>query len=86
MLASARDFLEQMKVQGKVCSYRILRVTNPASFAALPRFQAIVDYASQQDLDNSFTFMGENGRIKGGAHGHLASLVTDFRVSFTVDA
>ena len=85
VIAAARGFLRQLKEEGKVREYRILRVTNPASFPSLPRFQAIVDYATQADLDASFAFMREPARVTDGAHGELIHLVTDFKVSFTTD-
>jgi|SRR5579871_3588205 len=81
----AHEFLKRLQTEKKVLGYRILRVTNPASFPALPQFQAIVDYESQQDLDDSFTFMRQPQKIKEGAHGELIELVTNFKVSFTVD-
>jgi hypothetical protein len=81
----ARTFLEKLKAEQKLRGYRVLRVTNPASFPALPRFQAIVDYDSQEELDASFAFMREPPKVKEGSHGELLELVTDFKVSFTAD-
>jgi hypothetical protein len=86
VIAVARAFLDQLKAKGDVRDYRILRVTNPASFPTLPRFQAIVDYATQGELDASFSSMRQPPRFRDGAHGELADLVTDFKVSFTADA
>ncbi len=71
---------------GKLRGYRILRITNPASFPALPRFQAIIDFPSQQDLDDSLAFMRQPGKVHEGAHGRMIGLITDFKVSFSEDA
>ena len=43
----AHRFFKQLISEKKLRGYRILRVTNPANFQALPRFQAIADYKSQ---------------------------------------
>ena len=85
IIASAREFLETLKSEKKIYDYRILRVTNPASFQGLPRYQAIVDYQSQQALDDSLAFMRQPGKMKEGAHGRLMEQVAEFRVSFTTD-
>lgn len=84
--ACARRLLDELRAVKKLRDYRILRVTNPAGFQELPRFQVIVDYQSQQELDDSLAFMRQPGRVKSGAHGELVGLVTDFKVSFTADA
>jgi hypothetical protein len=85
IIGSAREFLETLKSEKKIYNYRILHVTNPASFQGLPRFQAIVDYESQQNLDDSFTFMRQPEKRKEGAHGSLMEQVAEFKVSFTKD-
>ncbi|HXB02001.1 MAG TPA: DUF6614 family protein [Opitutaceae bacterium] len=85
VIALAHEFLAKLKTEKKIRGYRILRVTNPASFSDLPQFQAIIDYESQQELDDSMAFMRQAQKIKEGAHGELIELVTNFKVSFTVD-
>ena len=85
VLAAARRFLDELKALGQVRAYRILCITSPGNFAGLPRFQAIVDYASKEELDASFAFMRQPGKMTDGAHGELISRVTDFRVSFSID-
>lgn len=85
VLDAARRFLEELQLGGHIRGYRLLRVTSAGSFTGLPRFQAIVDYASEEELDASFVFMRYPGRMTNGPHGELISLVSDFRVSFTVD-
>ena len=85
VIAATHRFFRQLEAEKKLRSYRILRVTNPASFQALPRFQAIADYESQQELDDSFAFMRQPKKKEEGAHGELMRMVADFKVSFTAD-
>jgi hypothetical protein len=85
VVAAAHRFFRALKAGKKLTDYRILRVTNPASFAALPRFQAIADYASQQELDESLAFMRQPEKKDEGAHGELMHLVGEFKVSFSTD-
>jgi hypothetical protein len=85
-VAAVRRFLETLRAGGRLHAYRILRVTNSASFPALPRFQVIADYTSQAELDVDMAFMGEPGRVMTGPHGGMVALVGEFKVSFTADA
>lgn len=85
VIESAHRFFQQLQAEKKLRGYRILCVTNTANFQALPRFQAIADYESQQELDESFAFMRLPQKKEEGAHGELMSMVADFRVSFTID-
>jgi hypothetical protein len=86
VIAAAHRFFRELEDEGKLRGYRILRVTNSASFPALPRFQAIADYDSQPELDASLAFMRQPGKKDEGAHGELMHMVADFKVSFTADA
>jgi len=85
VIEAAHRFFQHLIAEKKLRSYRILRVTNAASFPALPRFQAITDYESQRELDDLFAFMSQPQNKVEGAHGELMRMVTDFRVSFTID-
>ncbi len=85
VIAAAHRFFQDLATENKLRGYRILRVTNPASFPALSRFQAIADYHSQQELDESFAFMRQPGKKEAGAHGELMGMVAEFKVSFTTD-
>lgn len=85
VIAAAHQFFRQLEAEKKLSSYRILRVTNPASFQALPRFQAIADYESQDELDESFAFMRQPQKKEEGTHGELMRMIEDFKVSFTTD-
>jgi hypothetical protein len=85
VITVAHQFLEHLRAEKKLHGYRILRVTNPGSFPALPRYQAIVDFESQQALDEAFAFMRQPNKKEEGPHGELMRLVADFKVSFTAD-
>lgn len=85
VIAAAHRLFQELEAEKKLRGYRILRVTNPASFQALPRFQAIADYGSQQELDESLAFMRQPRKKDEGAHGELMHMVADFKVSFTDD-
>ncbi len=63
--------------------YRILRMSNKASFEALPDFHLIVDYASEEELRKGFEGMKE--RYREEPHGPLMSMVSDFKVAFSSD-
>ncbi len=86
VVAAVRGFLDEMKSGRRLRGYRILRVTDAASFPALPRFQAIIDFQSQQELDDAMAFMRQPGKVHEGAHGRMMGLITDFKVSFSADA
>jgi len=85
-VAATRRFLETLKAGGRLRGYRILRVANSASFPALPRFQVIADFASQEELDATMAFMQEPGKVMTGPHGEMIALVGEFKVSFAADA
>jgi hypothetical protein len=85
IIGLAREFLKTLKSEKKIFGYRIMHVTNPASFQGLPRFQAIVDFEFQQDLDDSFAFIRQPQKLKEGTHGKLMEQVAEFKVSFTTD-
>lgn len=85
LITNCHLFLRDLKESDQIQSYRLIRITNPASFQGLPRFQLIVDYSSQKQLDDSFTFMKTSNRIGTPPHGHIMHMVSDFRVSFSED-
>lgn len=86
VIGAVRRLLDELKSVGQLRGFRILRVTDAASFPALPRFQVIIDYATQAEREAGLAYMREPGRVHGGAHGEVIELVVDFRVSFTADA
>jgi hypothetical protein len=85
LVETCHSFLQSLKSAHQIESYRLLHITNPASFQGLPRFQLIVDYVSQQQLDDSFAFMSDGNRVGNPPHGRIMKLVSDFRVSFSQD-
>ena len=85
VIEAAHRFFQQLIAENKLSRYRIMRVTNAASFQALPSFQAITDYESQRELDDAFAFMRQPKNKEEGSHGELMRMVADFKVSFTID-
>lgn len=84
LIAATHALATELTTSGKICSHRFLRVTNPASFAELPRFQLIVDCADQAGLDSAMAYI--RTRIHEGPHGKILRLVSDFKVCFSTDA
>ena len=64
-------------------SYRLLRMNNKASFTSLPDYHLIVDYPTEEDLQNGFTGMKEHYRSE--PHSPLMGMVVDFKVAFSTD-
>ena len=85
VVATAREFFEELKSAGKLGGYRILHITAQAKFPELLRYQAIADFESQAALDAAFAFLRQPGKIHEGAHGRLIEQVAEFKVSFTTD-
>ena len=72
------------QVEGNFATgYRILRMNNKASFEALPDFHLIVDYQSEEDLQNGFN--GMKNHYKEEPHSSLMRMVSDFKVAFSID-
>jgi len=85
LIDKCHSFLRDLKANRQIESYRLIRITNPTSFSALPKFQLIVDYFSPQQLDSSFAFMKDANRISSPPHGIIMELVSDFKVAFSED-
>jgi hypothetical protein len=64
-------------------SYRLLRLTNKASFQELPDFHLIVDYESEATLNSAFEQMKMHYLEE--PHFSLMRMVSAFRVSFSTD-
>ena len=86
LLAAAHGFLTWLQREQNLPGYRLLRVTDAASFTGLPRFQAIVDFATRAEFDAAMTFMRDANRVHEGPHARLLHSVMDFKVSFAEDA
>ena len=85
LIEKCHAFLRGLQAQGQIESYRLIRITNPASFPELPQFQLIVDYHSPQQLNESFAFMKSAGRIAAPPHGEIMESVSIFKVAFSED-
>jgi hypothetical protein len=83
LLAASHALIAELKTAEKLRSYRLVRMTDSTSLAELPRFQLIVNYHNQSELDASMSYM--RSRIHEGPHGEILRLVGDFKVSFSTD-
>jgi hypothetical protein len=83
LLAQVHSFMATQIRDNHALSYRVLRLTDKASFQELPDFQLIVDYASEDDLQAAFRHM--KGRYREEPHAPLMRMVSTFRVSFSRD-
>lgn len=85
LLKTVHAFLSWLQREQRLPGYRVLRVTDAASFQALPRFQAIIDFPSRAEFDTALTFMRIPAHLNDSPHGRLMHSVKDFKVSFTED-
>ena len=83
LVSQVHEFMATQIHQNFATNYRILRMTNKASFEALPDYHLIVDYASEEDLQKGFTAM--KSHYKDKPHSPLMSMVSDFKVAFSTD-
>ena len=86
IVASLHEFLGALRSDEWILGYRLLRVTDAASFAGLPQFQAIIDFESREKLDAAMAHMRDPSRLEVGPHGVLMEGVGEFRVCFSADA
>jgi hypothetical protein len=84
LIAATHALAAELTTAQKIRSHRFLRITNPANFADLPRFQLIVDCDDQTGLD--FAMAHVRARIHDGPHGEILRRVSDFKVCFSTDA
>ncbi|MDA0347548.1 MAG: hypothetical protein O3C43_14490 [Verrucomicrobia bacterium] len=83
LLTQVHQFMEGQICDNHAVSYRVLRMTNKASFVDLPDYQLIVDYRSEEDLQLGMRNMKENYRKE--PHASLMKMVSTFRVAFSTD-
>jgi hypothetical protein len=83
LLTQVHQFMEDQLGSNFAISYRVLRMTNKASFGDLPDFHLIVDYASEADIQRAFQNMKALYREK--PHAPLMEMVLTFRVAFSRD-
>jgi hypothetical protein len=79
-LPKVREFMDAQVASNGATGYRIVRMTNKATFPELPDYAVFVDYATQDDLNAAFREMGKSYRE--GVHAELMGMVRDFRVAF----
>ncbi len=84
LIVATRALAAELTTAGKIRSHRFLRVTDSASFTALPRFQLIIDCDDQAGLDSAMAHI--RAHVHEGPHGEILRLVGDFKVSFSADA
>lgn len=83
LLAQVHQFMAAQIRTNHAVSYRVLRMTNKASFADLPDFHLIVDYRMEADLQLAFQNMKDGYRHE--PHSPLMKMVSIFRVAFSKD-
>lgn len=83
LLAQVHQFMEGQISDNHAVSYRVLRITNKASFVDLPDFQLIVDYRSEKDLQLGMSNIKKIYREE--PHAPLMKMVSTFRVAFSTD-
>lgn len=83
LLTQVHQFMERQLGSNLAISYRVLRMTNKASFGDLPDFHLIVDYASEADIQRAFQNMKAHYREE--PHAPLMKMVSTFRVAFSKD-
>ncbi len=83
LLTQVHRFMGDQIRGNHAVSYRVLRMTNKASFVDLPDFHLVVDYRSEADLQLGFRNMKESYRDE--PHSPLMRMVSTFRVAFSKD-
>ena len=83
LIKQVHEFMATQVERNFATGYRILRMTNKASFESLLDFHLIVDYDSEDDLQKGFE--GMKMHYKEKPHSPLMSMVSDFKVAFSID-
>ncbi len=83
LLAQVHEFMANQIESNRVRSYRILEMTDKASFQELRDFHLIVDYETAEDLQEAFKLMKQH--YKDDPHAPLMRMVAEFRVAFSRD-
>ncbi len=83
MLNQVHLFMATQIADNFAHSYRVLRMTNKASFESLPDYHLIVDYASQNDLEKGSNVMKTH--YKDEPHLSMMKMVSEFKVAFSED-
>ncbi len=83
LVKQVHSFMRSQISNNYALDYRILCMVDKASFKDLPDFHLIVDYESADTLKQGFEYMSKH--FKEEPHKILMTMVSDFRVAFSVD-
>ncbi len=83
LVNQVHEFMATQVAGNFASDYRILRMSNKASFESLPDYHLIVDYESEEDLKKGFEAMKEH--YQSEPHSPLMKMVADFKVAFSCD-
>ena len=83
LINQVHEFMSTQIQSNFAVGYRILQMTNKASFDSLPDYHLIVDYASEEDLQKGFK--GMKSHYKDKPHSPLMTMVSSFKVAFSTD-
>ncbi|MGJ8644486.1 MAG: DUF6614 family protein [Luteolibacter sp.] len=83
LINQVHEFMASQIHTNFAVGYRILKMTNKASFDTLPDYHLIVDYASEEDLQKGFK--GMKSQYKEEPHSPLMTMVSNFKVTFSTD-
>lgn len=83
LIAQVHEYMVTQIDHNRARKYRILDMKNKASFQDLPDYHLLVDYDSEEDIQEAFK---EMKRIyKEEPHASLMRMVSVFRVAFSTD-
>lgn len=83
LLDQVHRFMGRQIDDNLAVAYRVLRMTDKASFEDLPDFHLIVDYNSEEERHRAFLQMKQCFRDE--PHAPLMTMVSTFRVAFSTD-
>jgi hypothetical protein len=81
LVAQVHSFMDTQVAVNRAASWRLLQMTNKATFQEMSDYHLIVDYASDADLQHAFAEMKRTYREE--PHLTLMRMVTNFRVAFS---
>lgn len=81
LVAQIHSFMDSQVTGNRTAEWRLLQMTNKATFQEMSDFHLIVDYASEADLQHAFGEMKRTYREE--PHLTLMRMVTNFRVAFS---
>lgn len=78
-LAAVARFFEEVRAEGMIADYYLLRNEGAAPRSKLPRYHALVEFADQAHLAAGMRRQAAKG-IHAGLHGAVVDAVGDFHV------